>query len=359
MDDKKQEITPSQLMGFTISGQIGIGSLFLPYILAQKVGHDGWISTILSGFLCIVLTVLIVSLLKRYLNKTIFDINILLYGKFLGYFLNIIIILYLLFIGGITIRVFEEVVSIIILTFTPPIVVTILILMPCIYATSKGLKVVCKFSVIIYIAYFFLVLCYMLNLKNVRFSYLMPIGKAGIASIIKNMQLAIYSYLGFELVTIVYPNIKNKEKVMKYMVLSMVSTTIFYTLLVAFATMIFGEVKLSMMLFPIYNMEQIISVPIVERLDTLFLLMWFPTMDSTIRAYFFSSYYSISILFKIKRKRILILIVAIIEIFISRIPKNFESVLSYSTYSAIVGAAVVVIIIITFFISLFRKKALE
>lgn len=355
-NDKKHEITSSQLAAFTISAQIGIGSLFLPCILAQKVGHDGWISTMLSGFVCIIITVLIMLLLKRYSNKTIFDINLLLYGKFFGYFLNVVFILYLLFIGGITIRIFEEVVNIIVLKFTPPIVITILILMPAIYAALKGLKVICKFSVLIYAAYFFLILCYFFNLKNIRLTYLMPIGKAGLAPIINNMQSAIYSYLGFELVTLIYPNIKDKEKALKYMVIGMGFTTIFYTLLVVFMTILFGEIELSMLVFPIYNMEQIISVPIIERLDTLFLLMWFPTMDSTVRAYFFSCYHSISILLNIKKGKILLLIVTIIEILISRIPPNFESIHMYSAYSAIFGEVVICFIIITFFLCLFRKK---
>lgn len=356
MNDKKQDITSSQLAALTISAQIGIGSLFLPSILAQKVGHDGWISTILAGFVCTIITILIMLLLKRYSNKTIFDINFLLYGKFFGYFLNAVFTLYLLFIGGITIRVFEEIVNIIILKFTPPIVITILILMPAIYAASKGLKVICKFSVLIYIAYFFLILCCLLNLKNVRFTYLMPIGKAGLAPIVNNMQLAIYSYLGFELVTLIYPNIKNKEKALKHMVIGMGFTTVFYTFLAAFMTILFGETKLSMLVLPIYSMGQIISVPVIERLDTLFLLMWFPTMDSTVRAYFFSSYHSILMLFNVKNKKILLLIVSIIEILISRIPQNFESVNRYSGYSAIFGEVVICFIIITFFLSLFRKK---
>jgi len=187
MKNKKNEITSAQLVGFTISGQIGLGSLFLPSILAGKVGHDGWISTILSGFLCIIITILIMLLLKRYSNKTIFDINFLLFGKVIGYFLNISFVLYLLFICGITIRLFEETINIIVLKYTPPVVITLLILIPTIYATSKGLKVVCKFSLLIYVAYLLVIVSFFLNFHNTRVTYLLPVGKAGIIPIIKSI----------------------------------------------------------------------------------------------------------------------------------------------------------------------------
>lgn len=298
-------------------------------------------------------------LLKRYSNKTIFDINFLLFGKFCGYFLNISFVLYLSFICGITIRVFEETINIIVLKYTPPIIITLLILIPVIYATSKGLKVICKFSVLIYVAYFLVIVSFFLNFHHIRFTYLMPVGKAGVIPIIKSMQVAIYSYLGFELVTLIYPNIKNKEKASKYMVGAMLFTTVFYTLLVAFSTMLFGETKLSMLVFPIYNMGQIIPVPVIERLDTIFLLIWFPTMACTIQSYFFSTYHSISMLFNLKRKKLVLIIITIIEVIISRIPSNFESLNRYSTYSSTFGLIIILCIVITFFISLFKKKGVK
>jgi spore germination protein (amino acid permease) len=358
MNDTRQDITSVQLMAFTISGAIGVGILLLPSLLAEEVGHDGWISSLVGGFICLIVTVMIMLLLRRYINKSIFQINILLYGKIFGYILNLFFIVYLIFITGITLRIFEEVTNIIILKLTPALVTTVLIILPTIYATSKGLKVVCRFSVLLFIAYFILILSLLLAIHNLRFTYIMPIGKAGFIPIIKSMKVTIYSYLGFELATLIYPNVKDKEKALKYMVISIIFTTIFFTIVVSISTMLFGEIKLSMLVFPIYNIEQSITVPVLERLDTVFILFWFPTMGGTIRSYFFSLYYSISMLFNIKRKKLLLAIVTIIEIIISRIPENFEAIYRYSTYSGILGVIIISIIIITFFISLFKKKVL-
>jgi hypothetical protein len=140
------------------------------------------------------------------------------------------------------------------------------------------------------------------------------------------------------------------------MITALIFATIYYALTVIVSIMVFGETKLSMLVFPVYNIEQAIEVPVIEKLDTLYILFWFPTMAATVRAYLFSSYNSISILFKVKKRNTLLFIVVAVEIIISRIPKDFESIYTYSEYSGVTGMILVLIIIITFFISIFKKK---
>ncbi|MCH5138912.1 GerAB/ArcD/ProY family transporter [Clostridiaceae bacterium UIB06] len=359
MNDTKNDITSFQLMAFTIAGSVGIGILSLPSILAKEIGHDGWIATLATGLVCLIVIVIIMLLLRKYANKSILQINFLVYGKIIGFILNIFFIVYLLFITGITVRFFVEVTQIIILKFTPVLVTTVFILGPIVYSVSKGLKVTAKLNVLIAGAYFLLLLTFLLVIHRLKFTYIMPIGKAGFLPIIKCMKTAVYSYLGFELAPLIYPNVKDKDKAFKYMILSTAITTMLFVITVLISTMLFGEVKLSIIVFPIYSIEQSITVPVIERLDTIFILFWYPTMAGTILSYFFSSYYSIYTLFNIKRKKMLLLVITIIEILISRIPKNFEALNKYSTYSGNLGAIVIGTIIITFFISLFKKEGVS
>ena len=356
MSDARRDITSKQLAAFIISAQIGIGILSLPTIIVAEVGHDGWISVLFGGILCLILALLIISLLKKYKDKTVFEINILVYGKVFGYILNIFIELYLMFITAITIRIFTETVSIIILRFTPQIVTTILILIPTMYAMTKGLKLICRFATLLFIAYLILVMTLFLIIKDLRFTYIMPIGKAGLIPMIKGVSLTIYSYLGFELATLFYPRIKDKENVGRAIIIGMLFTIAYYTAMVLISTMFFGEVKLSMLVFPIYNIEQSIAIPVIERLDTVYMLFWLPTMGGAARAYLYATYYSTSTLFNVKRQGWLITLITLLEIIASRIQKGFEATYKYSVYSGIMGMIVIVMMIATFFISYLRKK---
>lgn len=356
MNDLRHDITSGQLMAFVVSAQIGIGILTLPSALAQKAGHDGWIAVIISGFICLVEGITITYLLKRYRNSNIFQINYIIYGKLVGFILNISFLIYLIFITGITLRFFTETVNIIILKHTPPLVITILVSLSTIYGVAKGLKVICRFAVMLFFSYFILILSLLLAIKYTRYTYLLPIGGAGIINIMKGVKTSAYSFLGFELITLLYPNIKDKEKAVKYMSISIIFTTLYYALSVIISTIMFGETKLSMLVFPVYNIEQSLELPVIERLDTFYILFWFPTMAATVRAYFFSCYYGISKLFKIKGKNSLIFFVIVLEIAVSRIPKDFETTYTYSEYTGNFGMAAVLIIIITFFMSFIKKK---
>ena len=95
MDNNENQITSRQLMGVLLSMQLGIGVLALPAYLSIAAGHDGWISVLIYGTIITAIIALIINLMNRYDNQSIYEINKFLYGKYLGGLLNLFIVLYL------------------------------------------------------------------------------------------------------------------------------------------------------------------------------------------------------------------------------------------------------------------------
>ncbi|WP_027626109.1 GerAB/ArcD/ProY family transporter [Clostridium lundense] len=356
MDNKENAITLKQLTTFAISAQIGLGILTLPSTLAKKMGHDGWIAVALSGCIIVILITFIILLMNKYQNSSILDINILLYGKYLGMFFNFIFVCYLLFITGLGNRFFAEVIRIIVLNQTPVLVIGALVSIPTIYQTTKGLKVICRFATLLLLAHILLILTFLLVLKNVRFTYLLPIGESGFFAITKNITYAFYSFLGIELITIFYPNVTNKKNAAKHIIAGSIYVTIIYIIIIIFSTALFGENKLKMLIFPMYSIEQSIKVPILERLDIFFIGFWFPIMAGSVRSYFFSSYYCLSEIFKTRRKELLIPIVFIISLSIGRIPKSLEDIFTYMNHLGLLGTANILLMVFSFFVSLVKRR---
>lgn len=357
MTGKINQISSWQLVSFIISSQIGLGILTLPSILAKKVGHDGWIPVLLSGMAVLFLVIPIIGLLKRFPGKSILDINVLVYGKIIGMLLNLLLVAYLIFSTGISTRIFVELINIIVLKETPKIVISLLIISPTFYFTVKGLKVVCRFANLLYLAHVLMLLTFLLILRNVRFTYLLPVAKPGFLELIKAMPCTAYSFLGFELAAIFYPNVINKEHTMKHIIIGIIYTAIFFTLITVVPVLLFGEDKLKLLVFPIFNIEQAIRVPVIERLDLFFIIFWFATMAASVRTYFFSSFYCVLKLFNIQRKKLLIFSIILITLIVGRIPPNFESLYAYMDYCAILGMANVGVILISLLISLAKKEA--
>ncbi|WP_406542627.1 endospore germination permease [Clostridium ljungdahlii] len=322
----------------------------------KKVGHDGWIAVILTGVLVLLSSLFELALLKRYKNNSILEINIKLYGKSLGVILNFIFICYTFAFAALNIRLLTGIVSVLVLRETPKIVISFLIALPTTYLTAKGLKVICRFTTLLYLSHIVIIFTFAMIIKDIRITYIMPIAKSDFNLIIKSLPYTIYSFLGFELASVFYPNVVNKEHITMHIIQGVLYTTLFYLIIVVVSVLIFGEMKLKMLVFPIYNIEEAVRVPVIERFDMIFILIWFPMMASSVRNYFFSSYYCVLKIFRIKRKKLLIAVIFIMMFIIGVTLRDIQMICRYINYMAIWGIMNIAFIIISFFISCLKGR---
>lgn len=356
INDKKHNITSKQLMIFIISSEVGLGIVSLPSTLAEKVGHDGWISVLLAGILCIIVIYIIMLFLKRYSNRSIFQINILLYGKILGTILNFSLFAYLSFTTSVVARTLTELIKVTLLKLTPPLAVSAVIILPSIYVCSKGLKVLARLSSLISISYIIAIIFYLSILEHANLSFIQPIGIDGIPAILQGMLITSFSYLGFELSTVVYPHITDKNNVVKYAVYANVFTTFFLTLIVFLLIILTGEEKLKLTTFPMFNIATSIRLPIVERADIFFVILWFPVMGNVVRSYYFSSYHFIRLIFKLDNEIFPLIVYSIFILILGRIPKDLVQLTQFSQIVGYLGIGVILYLIISFLFSFISKR---
>lgn len=356
VNDRKNNITSKQMMSFIISAQIGFGIISLPSVLAETVGHDGWISVICTGIICTLSIYFLVVFLNRYPNKSIFQINIFLYGKLIGMFVNIVLFTYIYFATSIVSRIFVEIIKITVLKNTPAMAISAISLLPTIYMSLKGLKVLSRFTTMLFFSYIATLIFYLSIYKHYRITFIMPVGVAGIPLILKGMLLTGFSYLGFELITVIYPHVTDKDKAAKCAVLANMFTTSFFTLLVFLLTTLIGEEKLRMSTFPLFHAATSIKVPILERVDLFFIMVWFPVMGSAVRSYFYCSYHFLDIAFNIQDKKMLIIIYAIFIFLLGRIPRDLIEVNKFANIVGMSGIVVVIFLLISFIFSFINKR---
>lgn len=356
INNKKHNITSKQLMIFIVSSEIGFGLLSLPSTLAEKVGHDGWISVLLTGILCIIAVYFIMLFLSRYSNKSIFQINILLYGKILGTFINFGLFAYLSFTTSVVARSVAEFTKVTLLRLTPDFAISVVLLLSSIYVCSKGFKVLARLSSLISLSYIVAIVFYLSILKHSDLSFIQPLGLAGIPSILQGVLISSFSYLGFELATIVYPHVTDKDKAIKYAVYANIFTTLFFTLIVFLLTILAGEKKLELSAFPLLTIATSIRLPIFERADIFFILLWFPVMGSAVRSYYCSSYHYIRLIFKLDNEVLPIIVFSIFILTLSSIPKDLVQLGQFAEMVNYLGIGVVVYLIISFLFSFVNKR---
>lgn len=353
------EISPGQVFILIISAQISFGILNLASNLAEKVGHDGWISTLLAGLFVCVLIYLMISLLKRFKNLSILEINTYIFGKYLGIFLNLLVIAYLIYTTTLSLRMFSDVIKLSALRLTPGYILSSFIIIPIVYLSWYGLKYICRFSGIKIVLLIIVTLYYLLIIKYFRLTFLQPIGASDLKSIIKASYIPYTSYVGFELLSIVFPYIKDKDKSLKYAIYGNITTMLFYTITVIFLTGFFGEEMLKQLQYPIFSLARAYRAPVLERLDLFFISLWFPLMVTFVQIYYFCAYHSLKKLFNIENdnKKCMILISAftVFVITFSRLPKDMIQVNKLFDILGYLGIAYIGHILLCYLISFIKK----
>lgn len=352
----KNDITSKQFFVFIVTSQIGTGIITLPNQLAGKVGHDGWIPTLIGGIICSLLILVQLLLLKKYKDKCIIEINKKLYGKIIGQIFNLFLIVYVFYGSCIILRRIGDIISSEVLKATPSLVAGLFTMIPSLYLLYYGLTPICRVANEVFFIITITILMYIISLGNMDFMALLPIGEMGIMPILKTIDITIYTYIGFELIVFIYPCIKDKENAIKYGELAVLSVTIFFTLTVAVLTGVFGENMLKGLSSSLIFFSGIINIPVIERIDLFFIVMWLPLAACVVRNFMFCTYYSLEKMFSIKCRNLIITLLMLSSILVSRVPKTFsetEKVVNiFSIYSLIID----IFFIICFLFSIIKDK---
>jgi spore germination protein BB len=353
--NEQSQISSKQLGIYILGAQIGLGIIFNPPQIAQSTGHDGWISFILGGIVSTGIIILVMLFLRRYRDKSVYQINRLLFGKAAGTVINIFLVFYLFYLTFMALRHFAECILITQAGHISLLAVSILITMPTIYLTTKGLPVICNFT---YSILFFLSLSILLIgfVAPFHWSFLLPVGASGLAPIIRVLPTCTIGFIGFELVAFLYPLVKDKQRALFWVVTANLTTMLYYVFVFILNTGLLGEQMLKKTLIPFFQLPQFIRFGLMERMDLLFSLFWFPFLESTFRSYFYASYAGIVNLVGIKRTNASLLVFSIGVVLFNLVPENFNQTLKFAELITYSGAGVIGILLVSYGISFFKES---
>ena len=350
----RNNITSRQMALFTFVTQTGIGIITLPSVLAKEVGHDGWISLLISGSIAIVLSVLFVLLLRRYSDKGILDINQLIFGRVLGTFFNILLVIYLILAAVRGVRIFTLFLKLTALPLSPVWAVSPFIMLPSIYLVWQGLKYVARFKYLTLISYITLIFFISLMLEEVRTSFLLPIGEAGMPKILSSIQITFRAFIGLELIVFLFPEITDKKDAFRWHLIANLFSTLFFVFVIATCTAIFGVNLLQVQTIPLFNLARSYHAPIIERVDLYIIALWFVVMGCAMRAYMFAAFYSLEKVFKINKTKFSMGLFFLLLILLSRIPRDINETFLLLDITSYVGIGVSLFFVLSFILSFLR-----
>ncbi|KEO83834.1 GerAB/ArcD/ProY family transporter [Tumebacillus flagellatus] len=268
------EITPMQFMFMIHGAQVGIGIFSLPRDLAKIAGTDGWISLLIGWAFALLSSLLIVLVLKKHPDSTLYDLLPRLFGAVIGKLLHVVYALYYAFTFWVTLLASVFVIKIELLPKTPFVIVVLLFALP-IYTLAKNqVRVLGRYSELTFWGAIWLLIVYLIPFGHGEWLNFLPVLKDGWKPILSAVQTTTMSFVGFETVFVLYPFLKNPRKAVPCVIGANLLTLLIYGVSVGVCTVFFSPDDLTSYSFPVLKVVKVIEFRFLERFEIIFLIAY-------------------------------------------------------------------------------------
>jgi spore germination protein AB len=273
MINDRFKISP-YLVFFVIStNQIGVGVLGFQRVISKSAGNDSWMAIIIAGLAVHVILFLLYRMLEDS-DGDIISIHHRTFGKWIGNMMSFIFLIHIFAESLIVIRTFLEVIQVWMFPEINVWVFTVFFLLLVTYIIFGGFRVItgiCFFSIVLP-AYLFFTTVFPLEFASFR--NLLPVFDHTVmelAQATKDMSLSI---MGFEILLVFYPFIKNPQKSKKWAHYGVMYTNFVYLVFGITAFTYFSIGQLDKQIWPTLSMWKIVELPIVERFEYVGIASW-------------------------------------------------------------------------------------
>ncbi|MCM3720532.1 GerAB/ArcD/ProY family transporter [Solibacillus isronensis] len=358
----KLQINPTQtfnaplLFYIICSTQIGVGVHGFQSVIYQEAKQDAWISIIISFVAAHLVVFVIFKTMNLYEQNDLYGVNLDLFGKYLGNFINIIYIVYCGLAFFAVIKNYTDVINIWVFPSLSPSFITITLLITVIYAFTGGLRViigVCFFSFFLSL-WILIILLFPLDYTNIN--YLLPVLDNDFISILKGAYLMTFTMVGFEIINTMYPYVKEKNKAQKYVHMGLLFTLAIYLFVMFITLTFFSEGQLEKTIWATLSLFSIVRLPFLERIELITVCFWMLIILPNLCFYVWSAYRGIRRIIKITDKKFILIFSLLIYIG-SLLVKTRAEINTFNNYLGNVAFYIVFVYpFFLYFIAFLKKR---
>lgn len=332
-------ITTPQATIIVINYILGTGILTLPRVAAEKVKTpDIWLTVIWGGLIAMLAGWIIVKLSQQFPEKTFYQYNQALVGKWGGWLLSLLVICYFVALCGFHARALAEVTSFFLLEGTPSWAIIMPFMWGSLYLIMGGINPIARlFELIFPITVIIFLLIAFMGFRIFEIDNLRPVLGLGIIPVSKGLKTTALSYSGFEIMLLLLVFMKQPKKAGKVV---LVGTLIPLMLYVITVVMVIGALSVDGVVtrtWPTMDLTRSFEMPglIFERFESLLLVIWIMQMFTSFNISHYAAALGLSQLFKKNMYPFMHGLLPAIYI-VSMIPKNINDMF---TLGDIVGNA--------------------
>jgi spore germination protein (amino acid permease) len=270
--------------------QVGVGIQGFQRIIYEDAKHDAWISVLLIGILTHIVAFVMIKTLDMYDSDDLYGIHQDIFGEWIGKFLTIIYIIYCSSAFFFVIRNYIEVVQTWVFPELDTWFISATLLLIVIYTFTGGFRVIVGISFFSFILGIWLILFLLYPLQQSEFVNLLPILENKFSGILKGAYSMTFTIIGFEVLYAVYPFVKEKDKVQKYVHLGLLMTTFLYLIVMLVTLTYFSGEQLAKTIWATLSLFSVVTLPFIERFEYLAVCFWMIIILPNLCLYLWAAY---------------------------------------------------------------------
>lgn len=354
-----EKFNASLLFFIICAAQVGVGVHGFQAVIYQNAKHDAWISILISFLAVNLLMIVTFKLLEMYESNDIFGINLDIFGKYIGNFINLLLVLYCGAAFFAIIRNYTDVINAWVFPELKPsfIVITLLILV--IYAFTAGLRIIIGICFFSFFLGLWIPIALLLPLDYANVNYLLPVFSNDLIDILKGAYYMSFTIVGFEVIHVLYPFVKEKKKAKKYVHLGLLFTMVLYLFVMIITLTFFSGEQLEKTIWATLSLFSIIRLPFLERIELITICFWMIVILPNLCLYAWSAYRGFMRIAPIKETKFIIIFSLLIFIASFFVETRTQIHAFNYTFGTIAFYIVLVYPIFMYFIALIKKSALK
>ncbi|SFS57542.1 endospore germination permease [Paenibacillus sp. BC26] len=288
------EITVMQYIFMIHGAQLGFGLLSLPADLAMYAGSDGWISLLMGWAISVLASILIIQVMKKHQDDTIYDLIFRYFGRGIGVILNGCIIVYFMFGFYVTFIASIGFFKMELLANTPNFLMVLLFALPTYSLARNHIRILARYAEITFWGLIWIMLVCLYPLKEAHWLYLLPVLKDGWMPVLHAVNTTGLSFLGFEISFILYPFLKHKDKATIGIIAGNSITLVIYMTVILICFLFFSPDDITSYKYPTLKVLKIIEFRFLERIEIIVLVAYLFLIFRVWTYYLYASTFGIS-----------------------------------------------------------------
>ncbi|WP_088044242.1 GerAB/ArcD/ProY family transporter [Bacillus sp. EAC] len=297
--------------------QVGVSTVSLPRVLAEKAGTSSWIAIIFGGILSTIGSVLIVKVREYAPFETFPSFFNSFFGKVIGKLFTLLFSIYYLVFGYLILIRAILYVKTYLLQQTGITILVILLLIPALQLAIGDIRLLAKYVEFLFPMTLFTYSMLLFTLKDSNIHYILPIIKDGWLPIFKAIPLTVFSFLGIEIIYFLYPYLEKKEKAISGVIIANLLTTCMYLFVTFICFVVYSPDEILYIFDPVLAILNVLEFQYVERLDVVIIAFAIINISTTWIPFFWFGLQGVSEVFQVKKFIFMVLSIYLLFIIVS------------------------------------------